>query len=105
MTAEPTSQNSPAQPHSGSGFLNFLANAITLAAFMLIAIGLVAMTATWRGHTIDFVGSDRVRLTQSEWWGLVRTESVYRASPAGWVLLRENGDEVAVALQPIRISD
>ena len=105
MTAETTSPNSTTQPQSGNGLLNLLTNAITFAAFILMAVGLVAVTATWRSHTIEFVGSDRMRLTQSEWWGLSRQESLYRASPSGWVLFRENGDEVAVALQPIKISD
>lgn len=104
MTSEGTSSTQTAQPKDG-GLLNFFANAITLFAFLLMAAGLVAITATWRSHTIEFVGADRMRLTQSEWWGIVRAESLYRASPAGWVLLRENGDEVAVTLQPIRISD
>lgn len=105
MTAEASSPSSATQPQSSGGFLNFVANTITLVAVLLMAIGLVAATATWRSHTIEFVGADRMRLTQSEWWGMARRESLYRASPAGWVLLRENGDEVAVALQPITISN
>lgn len=105
MTTATEFSRAATQPQSGSGLLNFLANAITFFAFLLMAVGLVAATATWRSHTIEFVGADRIRLTQSEWWGMARRESLYRASPAGWVLLRENGDEVAVALQPIRISD
>ena len=105
MTAETTSPSSITQQNSGSGLLNFLANAITLVAFLLMAIGLVAATATWRSHTVEFVGADRMRLTQSEWWGLAQRETLYRASPAGWVLLRANGDEVPVAIQPIKVSD
>ena len=105
MTAETASPTSTVQPQSGGVFLNFLGNLFTVVAFALMALGLIAATTTWRSHTIEFVGADRMRLTQSEWWGMVRQESLYRASPAGWVLLRANGDEVAVALQPIRISD
>ncbi|MDX9738096.1 MAG: hypothetical protein RBT53_08125 [Azonexus sp.] len=105
MTAEAIPTSNTSQSPTGGGLLNFLANALTLAAFLLMAIGLVAATATWQSHTIEFVGADRMRLTNVKWWGLSQTESLYRASPAGWVLLRANGDEVAVALQPIKISE
>ena len=104
MTAEASTQ-SPAQPKTSGGLLNFIGNVITLIAFLLMAVGLVAATATWQSHTIEFVGTDRMRLTHSEWWGIAQQTAMYRASPAGWVLLRENGDEVAVALQPIKVSD
>ena len=105
MTTDASSPSVSAQPQSGNGLINFFANAITLVVFLLMALGIVAATAHWRSHTIEFVGSDRMRLTKYEWWGLAEDKALYRATPTGWVLIRENGDEVAVALQPIEISD
>ena len=68
-----------------------------------MAAGIVALTANWRSSTIEFVGSDQVRVTQSEWWGLSSSESLYRAGSDGWVIIRDNGDVVSVATQPIKI--
>ena len=90
---------------SGGGFINFIANAVTLLALALMAVGIVAATVHWRSHTIEFVGADRIRLTQSEWWGLSEVQTSYRSTALGWVLIRDGGDEVPVSLQPIKISD
>lgn len=62
MTAEAIPTSNTSQSPTGGGLLNFLANALTLAAFLLMAIGLVAATVTWQSHTIEFVGADRMRL-------------------------------------------
>ena len=102
-----SSDNAPPstmQKKSG-GLLHFLENALSLFLMLLMAVGLVAITATWRNTTIEFIGSDRMRITQNEWWGAASSESLYRSTPAGWVVIRPNSDEVPVALQPIKIND
>lgn len=87
MTTEGTPTNNSAQPRSGA-LLNLLANALTVVAFSLMAVGMLDATATWKSHAIGFVSADRVRVTQSAWWGLASTESLRRASPSGWTVIR-----------------
>lgn len=101
--ASPPSVNSAAT--SGRGLVGFFDTVLTTLVFFLLAAGLIAVTATWRSSTVEFVGSDRMRLTESEWWGLHKNERLYRAGGAGWAIIRENGDEVSVAAQPILIKD
>ncbi len=104
MSSDISSSGAASHKREG-GVMRFLENAMTLFVVFLIGAGLVAITATWRSNTIEFVGGDRLRLTQNEWWGLVINESLYRSTGSGWVVIRANGDEVPVALQPIKIND
>lgn len=86
-----------------SVFLSFVENAVAIVAVVLIVIGLIAATTTWRGTTVEFVGNDRLRITQSQWWGLFNTTSIYHASSNGWVVRLPNGEEESVRSQPIKL--
>ena len=50
------------RPPSGGGFINFIANAVTLLALALMAVGIVAATAHWRSHTIESVSYTHLTL-------------------------------------------
>lgn len=93
------------QPQTGqpSAFSSLIERAIFVVMIALIAIGLIAATITWRGTTIEFVGNDRLRITQSQWWGLFNKTSIYQAGNNGWVIRLENGEEESVRSQPIKL--
>lgn len=103
MSAEPHATT--AAPASTSGFFSFFESLLSFVLCALMAIGLIAATATWRSSTVEFVGNDRMRITQATWWGLLSEEATYRSSASGWLLIRSNGDEVAVSAKPIRIKN
>lgn len=86
-----------------SAFLSFVENVFSVVTVVLIVIGLIAATTTWRGTTVEFIGNDRLRITQSQWWGLFNTTSIYQASSNGWVVRLPNGEEEAVRSQPIKL--
>lgn len=90
-----------AAPPARSGVMAFFEGLLTLVLCLLMAVGLVALTATFRSSTVEFIGADRLRVTQMQWWGLASNESLYRASGSGWLRVRDNGDEVNVTTQPI----
>lgn len=103
MTAERDS-STVASSTRGSGFLHFVENAFAVVLCLLMAAGLIAITATWRSNTIEFVGKDRMRITETKWWGMRSEETLYRSTVSGWAVMRPNGDEVPVASQPIRLA-
>ncbi len=84
--------------HEHAGARHGIGNAVTSIAFLLVAVGLVAAIASWRSHNSGFIGADRMQLTASQWSGIAQSESVNRASPGGWGLLRKNGSEAAAVL-------
>lgn len=86
-----------------SAFFSFIESAFSVVMIALVVIGLIAATTTWRGTTVEFVGNDRLRITQSQWWGLFSTTSIYQAGSNGWVIRLENGEEEAVRSQPIKL--
>ena len=92
-------------PASTSGFFSFFESLLSLVLCALMAMGLIAATATWRTSTVEFIGSDRMRITENTWWGVLSEETTYRSSASGWLLIRSNGDEVPVSAQPIRIKN
>lgn len=94
-----------AAPASTSGFFSFFESLLTLVLWLLMAVGLIAATASFRSSTVEFVGSDRMRIIENTWWGLLSDEATYRSSASGWLLIRSNGDEVSVSSQPIRIKN
>lgn len=87
---------STAAPISTSSFFSFFESLLSFVLCALMAIGLIAATATWRSSTVDFIGSDRMRITENTWWGLLINETTYRSSAGGWLLIRSIGNEVAV---------
>mgnify|MGYP003477899988 CR=1 FL=1 len=103
MSTEPHATT--AAPTSTSGFFSFFESLLSFVLCALMAIGLIAATATWRSSMVEFIGSDRMRITENTWWGLLSDETTYRSSASGWLVIRSNGDEVAVSTQPIRINN
>lgn len=62
---------------SKSGFFSFFESLLSFVLCALMAIGLIAETATWRSSTMEFIGSDRMQITQSRWRELFSTTSIY----------------------------
>lgn len=86
-----------------SAFLSFVENAVSVVAVVLIVIGLIAATSTWRATTVEFIGNDRLRITKSQWWRILKTTSIYHAGSNGRVVRLPNGEEKAVRSQPIKL--
>ena len=99
------SHSTTAAPTSTSGFFSFFESLLSFVLCVLMAIGLIAATATWRSSTVEFIGSDRMRITENTWWGFLNDKTTYRSSASGWLVIRSNGDEVAVSAQPILIKN
>lgn len=103
MSADPHVTTSA--PSITSSLFSFFESLLTLVLWLLMAIGLITATASFRSSTVEFVGSDRMRITENTWWGLLSDETTYRSSASGWLLIRSNGDEIPVSSQPIRIKN
>lgn len=70
----------------------------------LIVAGLVALTLTWRTSNVEFMSGGELRVTQSTWWGMREDVQLFRASAIdGWTIKRDNGDEVSLKNQAIRL--
>ena len=98
-----SAENQQPQATKPSAFLSFVENALSVVTVVLIVIGLIAATSTWCATTVEFIGNDRLRITQSQWWGVLKTTSIYQAGSNGWVVRLPNGEEEAVRSQPIKL--
>lgn len=88
-----------------SGFSVFFDSVIGLVVMTVLAAGVAALARTWSSSEVEFMTNERLQVTRSEWWGLIGDVQVFRATQDGWVLMRENGDEVAVTSRPILLRD
>lgn len=106
MTVQAEAELSSAAEKRGivAGMVSFFETVLGLMMIVLIVVGLVALTLTWRTSDVEFMSGGELRITQYTWWGLQKDVSIIHASVSdGWSIERPNGDRVPMKSQAIRL--
>ena len=101
---EPVQDVAPATESPKSGIGSFFDSLVGTVMVILMAIGLVTLTLTWRTSEVRFESDGSLLVTQSTWWGFQTEDATYSAAGSnGWTIERENGDRVPLSNQSIRL--
>lgn len=105
MSAQVESVANQTTVSEGKGAVaSFVETVVSTVTLILMAVGLVTLTLTWRTSDVQFESEGALQITQSTWWGLQKEVTLLSTSvPEGWTIQRENGDRVPLKSQSIRL--
>ena len=85
------------------GVPSFFMNVLNAIMLILMAVGLVTLTLSWRTSDVEFSNTGELSVTQSTWWGFEKEVTQYIHAPEGWVIKRANGDYSPLKNQSVRL--
>lgn len=105
MSAQVESVAGQTTVNEGKGAIaSFFDTVLSTITLILMAVGLVTLTLTWRTSDLEFQGNRELKITQSTWWGFhEEVTQVIVDGPEGWTIQRANGDRVPLSRRSVRL--